>query len=333
VSGLVEKILRETAWIAGLFGLALFAVTAILTFVLPQVQGGFDEIFAELPFAKKMVGALLGTDIGRTLSSQMLQAMLFVHPVVLTITWSFVILFGTRVPAGEIDRGTADVLMSWPVSRRTLFATESALCLVAGLWLIALAWLGHLSMSPTMPVEMRPRGLGVVFVYVNFFAVYVAVAGMTFLVSALSERRGRAVAAVGAFLLFSFLLNFVAPFWEPAKSVDFLSVLTYYRPATILSEIGFTGIRILPYDFVFPPLPKALLWAVQNLSLVLENMPYVRNFAGELYLHGQNPAPEGWSRPRRKCPERPRPGRRCLRPGSGWCCPRRAPGRRTGSPR
>ncbi len=237
--GLVEKILRETAWIAGLFGLALFFVTAILTFVLPQVQGGFDDIFAELPFAKKMVGALLGTDIGRTLSSQMLQAMLFVHPVVLTITWSFVILFGTRVPAGEIDRGTADVLLSWPLSRTTLFTVESTLCVAGGFWLIAMAWLGHLTMSPTMPVDMRPRGIEVVFVYVNFFAVYVAVAGTTFLASSLSDRRGRAVAAVAAFLLFSFLLNFVAPFWEPAKSVDFLSVLTYYRPATILSESGF----------------------------------------------------------------------------------------------
>ncbi|CAI2719391.1 glycosyltransferase [Nitrospina watsonii] len=66
---------------------------------------------------------------------------------------------------------------------------------------------------------------------------------------------------------------------------------------SILSEIGFTGIRILPYDFLFPPLPKALLWPVQNLSLVLENMPYVRNFAGELYLNGRNPAAEGWTRP------------------------------------
>ncbi|MGP0566834.1 MULTISPECIES: glycosyltransferase [unclassified Nitrospina] len=66
---------------------------------------------------------------------------------------------------------------------------------------------------------------------------------------------------------------------------------------SILSEIGFTGIRILPYDFLFPPLPKALLWPVQNLSLILENMPYVRNFAGELYLNGQNPAPEDWKRP------------------------------------
>ena len=67
---------------------------------------------------------------------------------------------------------------------------------------------------------------------------------------------------------------------------------------SILSEIGFTGIKILPYDFLFPPIPKFMLWPVQNLSLVLENMPYVRNFAGELYLWGQNPPPAGWEKPK-----------------------------------
>jgi len=67
---------------------------------------------------------------------------------------------------------------------------------------------------------------------------------------------------------------------------------------SILSEIGFTGIKVLTYDFLFPPIPKALLWPMQNLSLIFENMPYFRNFAGELYLCGRNPAPENWVRPK-----------------------------------
>ena len=67
---------------------------------------------------------------------------------------------------------------------------------------------------------------------------------------------------------------------------------------SILSEIGFTGIKILPYDFLFPPIPKFMQWPMQNLSLILENMPYLRNFSGDLYLYGQNPAPEDWTRPK-----------------------------------
>jgi len=67
---------------------------------------------------------------------------------------------------------------------------------------------------------------------------------------------------------------------------------------SILSEIGFTEIRILPYDFLFPPIPKFMQWPMQNLSLILENMPYIRNFSGELYLWGRNPAPAGWEKPK-----------------------------------
>lgn len=67
---------------------------------------------------------------------------------------------------------------------------------------------------------------------------------------------------------------------------------------SILSEIGFTGVKILPYDFLFPPVPKFMRWPMQNLSLIFENMPYIRNFAGELYLWGRNPAPAGWEKPK-----------------------------------
>lgn len=70
-----------------------------------------------------------------------------------------------------------------------------------------------------------------------------------------------------------------------------------FQMFSILSEIGFTGIRILPYDFLFPPIPKFLTWPMENLSLIFENTPFVRNFAGDLFLYGQKPPPENWERP------------------------------------
>ncbi len=39
-------------------------------------------------------------------------------------------------------------------------------------------------------------------------------------------------------VLASFLLNFLARFWEPAQHFAFLSVIGYYRPAQILSTGG-----------------------------------------------------------------------------------------------
>ena len=66
---------------------------------------------------------------------------------------------------------------------------------------------------------------------------------------------------------------------------------------TLLSEAGYIKIKILPYDFLFPPVPKVLLWPMQNLSLILENFPYVRNFAGSLFVWAQKPAEDNWKRP------------------------------------
>ena len=56
------------------------------------------------------------------------------------------------------------------------------------------------------------------------------------MVSSLSNRRGRAFGVVFAIVLVSFLVNFLAQLWEPARSLAFLSVLNYYRPLLILRD-------------------------------------------------------------------------------------------------
>jgi ABC-2 type transport system permease protein len=87
-----------------------------------------------------------------------------------------------------------------------------------------------------MPDELRPEMPRILQVMSNLFCVYVAVGGIAFLISALSDRRGRAVGVVFAILLASFLLNFIANFLQPAKQIAFLGILEYYRPAQILQH-------------------------------------------------------------------------------------------------
>ena len=58
----------------------------------------------------------------------------------------------------------------------------------------------------------------------------------------------------------------------------------------VLSEIGYTQINVLPYDFLYSPAPKFLIWPVRNLSIIMENFPYIRNFAGSLYIWARNPS-------------------------------------------
>jgi len=57
----------------------------------------------------------------------------------------------------------------------------------------------------------------------------------------------------------------------------------------LISELGFVRIAATCYDFLYPPIPRWLMRVARNVSLVLENMPWVRNMAGTILLHAQRP--------------------------------------------
>ena len=234
--GILSKAFRETRLLTLVLGAALLVVTMLLTYVLPKMHEGLNDFLLSMPFVKSILAALTGVSADGGLTVSMLLSILWTHPVVLAIVWGYEIAYCTRMPAGEIDRGTIDVLLGWPVSRRAAYLGESAGLLMGGLFLVGMGLCGYLLSAPAVPEAQRPQLSGILLVAVNLLCVYVAVGGIAYLVSSLSDQRGRALAIVVALVVASFLLNFLANFWEPAKRISFLSVSHYYQPARILGE-------------------------------------------------------------------------------------------------
>jgi SAM-dependent methyltransferase len=52
-----------------------------------------------------------------------------------------------------------------------------------------------------------------------------------------------------------------------------------------LKRIGFRDIRIQPFDFLHPKVPRVWIPAVENLSRFAERVPVLREIAGSLYIH------------------------------------------------
>ncbi len=213
--GLLTKIFVEVRWPVLLFGLGMSLIMGLLTMLLPKVLGDIHRLFERMSFIKPLITALLGVDPGERMTAGMSQAFLWVHPTVLTLMWVHEVMFCTRVPAGEVDRGTIDFLLSLPVSRWKVFMAETIGWLCSGLFILVSGFSGHLLASVFVRPEMRPAMLTTFYVMTNLFAVYLAVGGFAFLISACSDRRGRATGVVFAVLLASFLLNFLAQFWDP----------------------------------------------------------------------------------------------------------------------
>src|SRR2546428_458762 len=149
--GLLIRAFRESWPGTLLFGLVLMGVEAALAFVLPKFGSQMSEQWLQLDFARGIIQAMLGTEVGGSLGPQMFQSIAWVHPVPLALAWAHALLCCTRVPAGEVDRGTADVLLGLPVSRWEVFVSETIVWLACGAVILAGALLGNVLGSLGLP--------------------------------------------------------------------------------------------------------------------------------------------------------------------------------------
>jgi len=232
--GLLWKTALELRATTLLFGIALFLVEALLAFVVPQVTDQFSTQIFQLRFVQTIVRGMLGTELGPDAGPETFLTICWVHPVVLSLAWAHAMVCSTRFPAGEVERGTIDVLLSLPVSRGQALVAETLVWMGSTAGVIALGISGNLLGGLAAPPEHRIRLGAMAIVGLNLFAVNLTVGGLGWLVSAASQRRGKAITNLLIAVLGSFLLNYLAQFWSPAKSIVFLSVLNYYSPLLVL---------------------------------------------------------------------------------------------------
>jgi len=104
----------------GLIGLG--RLKAILAYVCRNFSGQLATNVMRVEFVRNIIKAMLGTDLGRRDRSDNLRLDSLGASGLLAIVWRHAIVCCTRVPAGEVDRGTIDVLLGLPISRWTLFS-------------------------------------------------------------------------------------------------------------------------------------------------------------------------------------------------------------------
>jgi ABC-2 type transport system permease protein len=234
--GILLKSARELLPATLLLGLAIMLAEAVLGYVLPTFAKQLVGDLAAMPFLQNIFKALVGAEVTAGAGPEMFTAVAWVHPVPLALLWAHAALGSTRMPAGEVDRGTIDVLLGLPVSRWGVYISDSLAWLASGILLIAAALAGNWIGSLWLAASARPDYARVAIVLVNLLAMYAAVGALGYLCSSLSNRRGWAMGVVFAIVVTSFLVNYLAQFWSPAAKIEFLSVLRYYKPLFVMRD-------------------------------------------------------------------------------------------------
>lgn len=57
----------------------------------------------------------------------------------------------------------------------------------------------------------------------------------------------------------------------------------------LISELGLIRVFAVYNDFVYAPLTFSLVWLLRNISILLENTPFIQTLAGAILIHAQKP--------------------------------------------
>jgi ABC-type transport system involved in multi-copper enzyme maturation permease subunit len=253
--GLSRKTVREI-WAAVVFlGAGLFAFQIAVALTNPLFQKDITTDWLHVKFIQNILTAFLGAEVGTVFGPSIMNVMVWAHPITLALAWAYALTAFTRLPAGEIDRGTIDVLLGLPLRRGAIYLHESLIAALGGWVVVGSALLGH-RLGDGFSGAENGYGFGAALtVAANLYFLLVAVAGLASLLSALCDRRGRAVGISLAILVSSFFMSSFAPFNAVIKRMSVVSLINYYRPFKILEGGEFPLI-----DFVVLAVVAIVLW-------------------------------------------------------------------------
>jgi len=177
-------------------------------------------------------------------------ALAFVDPVVVLAATVWGITRGSDAVSGQVERGTMEMLLAQPVTRRAVFFTQAVattagaavLCsvLLAAVWTAVSfgPWAGKVEPERFVPAVL------------NVFGLMVCMAGITAAVSATDSYRWRTIGILCGFYVFSILAKLIGRMSGIFSWVGYLSVFNAYEPQRLVGGAADAWRLLAVYDGV-----------------------------------------------------------------------------------
>ncbi len=229
---LVDRLWRQHRVTLGVLAAGLAGFAFVITRVAPTPGdvGFLGGLMALLP---PQIAELAGGQLALA-SPRGVIAFGYLHPFFLALLSAWTIRVSAGALAGEIGRGTMDLLAARPVSRAAQVMAAWVAMTAGSAALAAAAWTGT-------AVGLGLRSLGVSGADVSVLPVmtwllFAAWGSVALLVSATRREAGSAIAWTSGFIATAFVLEFLARVWSPIGWARPLSLFAYYRPPELLQQ-------------------------------------------------------------------------------------------------
>jgi ABC-2 type transport system permease protein len=219
--------------------LTLFVVVAALTgwgMLMPIIYATFgvqmQDIVREFPALQQFM-RFGGGDMF-TLSGSI--ALGYIHPIAIALLAVFAIAFPLSGVAGERQRGTLEIVLARPVSRRSYYLTLLLAAIVFIALCVAATLIGTLIAAAAMNVIDQLKLENMPWLWLNGVLLYVAIAAIAFAASVTFDRLGPATSIVLAIVLSAYFLQIIGSLWPDADWLQPYSLFHYLQPDLVLRE-------------------------------------------------------------------------------------------------
>lgn len=232
------KTLRDTARALVWWSLGLVGLVALIVGVFPTVRDNkeLNELVQSYPEAIKGLVSFGGV-VDYTSGPGYLGSELFAFMVPLLFLIA-AIGAGARAIAGEQERGTLDLLLALPLSRRRLVVEKLAALLGELLVLGLVLWLSLVVSAPLVDLGISAGESGAAVVYV--VALAFGFGAIALLVGAATGHRGRAIGITAALAVAGYLVNSLSSLVGVLDRVKETSPFFHYAATNPLRS-GFEG--------------------------------------------------------------------------------------------
>jgi ABC-2 type transport system permease protein len=228
--------------------LRLVVITVALTFwgmLMPVIFDAFGTQFQDILESGAFPTQFTQFGGGDIFSLTGAVALGFVHPIAVGMVLVFATGFATTAVAGERQRGTLEVLLSRPISRRVVYATlafaGATFIGIAVAGLSSGAWLGAAMTGRT--AELGAGNLPLL--WLNVTLLYWALGAIGLLASVSFDRLSPAISLTLAFVLVSYFLDVLGSLWPDASWLQPYSLFHYVDPKSVLAGFADRGDFIL----------------------------------------------------------------------------------------
>lgn len=225
-------------WLAHRWRLALVAVAlAAWGALLPIIFDAFGEQFQAIMdsgIIPPQFASFGGGDIFSLTGSVSLG---FIHPIAVGLLIVFAVGFPASAIAGERQRGTLEVLLARPVSRRGLYLTVLVTSVLFVAVTTAALTLGTLT-GTALVGRLDELGAGnLPILWLNATLLFVAFAAISLAASASFDRLTPAIGLSLAILLVSYFLDTVGQLWPDAAALQAYSLVHYLDARAALAGL------------------------------------------------------------------------------------------------